>query len=140
MIRTAEIIEAIDLTQVEGKAWVAHAHAMSDVEREAWLCHEDHFYVKDYSDMPVPDLASLRPLHLSRFHTCSSCSITHSFHLASVAESKNNGSKLQGLELFAGAGGLSAGMDQSGFIETQWAVEWVTSAALTYQYVLFFAV
>jgi hypothetical protein len=33
----------------------------------------------------------------------------------------------------AGAGGLGTGLDQSGFVETRWAVEFSPSAALTYQ-------
>lgn len=41
--------------------------------------------------------------------------------------------KLRGLELFAGAGGLSAGLEQAKFVETLWAVEWSPSAAQTYQ-------
>ena len=41
--------------------------------------------------------------------------------------------KLRGLELFAGAGGLSAGLEQADFVQTQWAIEWSPSAACTYQ-------
>lgn len=125
---------AIDVSHIEGKAWVMHAHSMTKAHREAWLLHEDHFYVKHCLDMHSPDLANLRSLPSSKFHSCSSCLKAHQESLTSSIDGHH---KLQGLELFAGAGGLSAGMDQSGFVETQWIVEWTTSATLTYQYVFY---
>ena len=133
LYQTAQTMRAVDVERIEGKAWVVHANLMAAALREACLQNEDCFYVEQYANKFKPALADLKPLHSSQFHNCQICGMTA--HQMS-SQDKHGNQKLQGLELFAGAGGLSAGMDQSGFVETQWVVEWTTSAALTYQYVL----
>jgi hypothetical protein len=45
-------------------------------------------------------------------------------------------SPLMGLDIFSGAGGLSLGLESTGFVKTRWAVEYDKSAALTFRYVL----
>ena len=49
-------------------------------------------------------------------------------------EALGQSGKLRGLELFAGAGGLSLGLEQAG-VDMKWAIEWEPDAAKSYQYV-----
>ena len=51
----------------------------------------------------------------------------------SSPEKKYHKNKLKGLDIFAGAGGFSVGLEESGIIETKWAIEWNKDAANTYK-------
>jgi hypothetical protein len=46
------------------------------------------------------------------------------------------GTKLRALDIFAGCGGLSTGLKSSGVVETKYAIEFFTSAAQTFKYVI----
>ncbi len=41
--------------------------------------------------------------------------------------------KLRAMDIFSGCGGLTVGMDKTGIVETKWAVEFASSAALTFE-------
>ncbi|KAJ3542763.1 hypothetical protein NM688_g5941 [Phlebia brevispora] len=98
----------LDVHSIEGKAFALPVNSkLLKMPLDQWLSYEDHFYFKTAS------LAS--PLK----HSASKPCLQHS--------------KLQGLELFAGAGGLSAGLEQAGFVQTRWAVEWMPSPASTFK-------
>ncbi|KAF8266486.1 S-adenosyl-L-methionine-dependent methyltransferase [Lactarius quietus] len=53
---------------------------------------------------------------------------------ANIIKTKDESSPIQALELFSGAGGLSIGLEDTGFVKTKWAVECAPSAARTFQY------
>ncbi|KAJ7578378.1 S-adenosyl-L-methionine-dependent methyltransferase [Mycena floridula] len=87
-----------------------------DAEIEEWIRDEDHYFLSD-----------------PKFKTCRKCieERTETVHQRRIQKAAHQ--PLQGLELFAGAGGLSTGMDQSGFVHTAWAVEFFEAAAQTFQ-------
>ncbi|CAB5396346.1 unnamed protein product [Rhizophagus irregularis] len=37
------------------------------------------------------------------------------------------------MDIFSGCGGLTVGMDRTGIVETKWAIEFASSAALTFE-------
>ena len=132
---------------VEGKAFVACPASARAVE--AWVQKDDHFYCDIYGDTLTSALEDLQSLSW----TLVQCNQCHAASLdASLKEETLLGAhqKLRGLELFAGAkstmlnaqldltvitgaGGLSTGLELSGFVETRWAVEFSPSAAKTFQ-------
>ncbi|KAI9446182.1 S-adenosyl-L-methionine-dependent methyltransferase [Lactarius indigo] len=105
---------------------------------DLWLGHEDHFYVQDCSVNPpfirVEDCNKLRVMDLASHSYCLEC---YEEHMESISEQKlfvQSHQPLQALELFSGAGGLSIGLEDSGFVETKWAIEYAPSAARTFWY------
>jgi DNA (cytosine-5)-methyltransferase 1 len=103
---------------------------ISDVnEIEKWIQHDDHFFVKDI----LASNGRPRRLKPGELQVCSICLKERESKMAEKEQFKQSASKLVGLELFAGAGGLGYGMEISQFVDTRWAVEFMPSAALTYQ-------
>ena len=126
----------VDVHRIEGKAFVAHADDCHDLDLEIkgdWLAHEDCFHVRRCSSLATPHFADLKQLPHRSLQTCLLCRDEHIQSLLAARSTSLHCTKLRGLELFAGAGGLSAGLEQSGFVDTRWVVEWMTSAAMTYK-------
>ncbi|KAI9459440.1 S-adenosyl-L-methionine-dependent methyltransferase [Lactarius psammicola] len=128
--------ESIPIKNIVGKCYVQHPSAIQDLG--LWLCHEDHFYVQDCSVNPpfirVEDCNGLRVMDLASHSYCVEC---YEKHMESISEQKllvQSHRPLQTLELFSGAGGLSIGLEDSGIVETKWAIEYAPSAARTFQY------
>ncbi|RPD66509.1 S-adenosyl-L-methionine-dependent methyltransferase, partial [Lentinus tigrinus ALCF2SS1-7] len=127
-----DVFSSVKPDFVEGKAYVACL--ASARAREDWVQRDDHFYCDLFQ--LSGDCHTLGPLLPSALPLCQSCHAEAlDGHL--VEESlRATHHRLRGLELFAGAGGLSTGLEMSGFIETKWAVEFSPSAAKTFQQVL----
>ncbi|KAH9026772.1 S-adenosyl-L-methionine-dependent methyltransferase [Lactarius pseudohatsudake] len=128
--------ESIPIKNIVGKCYVQHPSAIQDLG--LWLCHEDHFYVQDCSVKPpfikVEDCNDLRVMDLASHSYCVDC---YEKHMEGISEQKlfvQSHQPLQALELFSGAGGLSIGLEDSGFVETRWAIEYAPSAARTFWY------
>ncbi|KAH9945791.1 S-adenosyl-L-methionine-dependent methyltransferase [Epithele typhae] len=119
-------------SSIEGKAYVSNPSSLR--EREEW-CQEDHHFYCDLESSCIhpespADLSPLLPHQLPQCHPC-----LQSVH-STLLETKQllaSARKLRGLELFSGAGGLSTGLHQSGFVDTKWAVEFSPSAAKSFQ-------
>ncbi|RDX56375.1 S-adenosyl-L-methionine-dependent methyltransferase [Lentinus brumalis] len=128
LVRT-NVYQNIESPCVEGKAFVACP--ASARAKETWVQRDDHFYC----DLSQHSSASpiLEPLTSGALAQCMDCNAADldSF-MAEECLMATHG-KLRGLELFAGAGGLSTGLEMSGFIETKWAVEFSPSAAKTFR-------
>ncbi|KAJ2935641.1 hypothetical protein H1R20_g1454, partial [Candolleomyces eurysporus] len=112
---------------LSGLCYVRQISNVDEIEK--WIQHDDHFFVKDII------AADGRPRRLKpgEFQVCSTCLEEREGKMAEKEQFKQSASKLVGLELFAGAGGLGYGMELSQFVETRWAVEFMPSAASTYQ-------
>lgn len=119
---------------IESKAFVVHRASLSPKELDAWCAHDDHFYVDCKSDADRPRSSEeFEQLSLKSFHTCDACVALRQEQLAERQGLVDVHPPLRGLELFAGAGGLSTGFDESGYVKTMWAVELGASACLTYE-------
>lgn len=138
LYQSEETCDGIDAWRIEGKAYVEHPKRFTPDQLEEWLSHDDHFYVDVWTesyhryDLKVEDF---RPLAPHRFKPCKECKTQR---LERIKEDRrllhtNKSMRARGLELFAGAGGLSSGLDQSGFVQTKWAVEMDSSAVLSYK-------
>lgn len=114
--------------------FVVHRSSLSDDELENWCAQDDHFYVNCKAESDKPRSSDEFEL-ISRksFRACHECVELRKEQLVEQQELMRNHSPLRGLELFAGAGGLSTGFDESGYVKTMWAVELGASACLTYE-------
>lgn len=107
---------------------------MTANELEEWLAQSsDHFYVDKMTETAKPPLEALSRLPRRSFKTCKECYEERVEKMKEQRRLHKSRKPLRGLELFAGAGGLSTGFDQSGFVKTEWAVEMEPSAVLSYK-------
>ncbi|KAF7314340.1 DNA (cytosine-5)-methyltransferase [Mycena kentingensis (nom. inval.)] len=90
----------------------------------------DRFYVSEW-ETAEHRIEPMLNEHLDDLKE-SICDECLSHHKSSMEGFHLRHSQLASLDLFAGAGGLSAGMEQSGFFETRWAVEVAPAAAQTF--------
>ncbi|KIJ27818.1 hypothetical protein M422DRAFT_37561, partial [Sphaerobolus stellatus SS14] len=121
-----DMIKLFSLTLIEGKCFVQEKGIVQDNDIS------DHFYVDRQSkELHIQQIGDLRHLH-ETLETCDKCPTAKQQHRTLYSFHKAN-SKLKAMELFAGAGGLSTGLEQSGFIKSHWAVELCPRAAATFQ-------
>ncbi|EJF66181.1 S-adenosyl-L-methionine-dependent methyltransferase [Dichomitus squalens LYAD-421 SS1] len=124
-----DVIISVKMKAVEGKAFVACPS--SPWQREQWVKADDHFYCDLFAKSLTPQsLEILQPTALVHCNRCYAAVLEEATEEELLLKTS---SKLRGLELFAGAGGLSTGLDLSGFVETRWAVELSESACKTFQ-------
>ncbi|KAJ7256535.1 S-adenosyl-L-methionine-dependent methyltransferase [Mycena haematopus] len=110
----------VDAEDLDGLFFVRPFDLDQGAERDAWIdAHPDRFYITGDAE--------------DEFKRCEDC---FQKHLAEVEEIESLplrfGEPLPVLEVFSGAGGLSQGLDQSGFFQTKWAVERSVPAAKTF--------
>ncbi|EJD02256.1 S-adenosyl-L-methionine-dependent methyltransferase, partial [Fomitiporia mediterranea MF3/22] len=94
---------------LDGHCFILRISDIDDID--AWLEGPDNFVIDQK-----------RPLE-----QCQKCLIAR--ELFSESEDSVKELPLRAMDLFSGAGGLTTGMDQSGFIKTCWAVERCPAAA-----------
>ncbi|KAH6918476.1 S-adenosyl-L-methionine-dependent methyltransferase [Coprinopsis sp. MPI-PUGE-AT-0042] len=104
-------------------------HLIDEEKVEPWVRHHDHFYVHEEED----DGMTVQELPRKSFAYCKPCRRQRETQVAEEEAFAANQRKIISMELFAGAGGLGLGMDLSGHVQTDYAVEFVGSAACTYQ-------
>ncbi|KAF8163400.1 S-adenosyl-L-methionine-dependent methyltransferase [Crassisporium funariophilum] len=95
---------------------------------EAWIKHDDHFYLNQKGNED-----KLVKMDKHKFICCKVCYNKDKRVIEHVGHFLQGNSKLVGMELFCGAGGLGVGMDMSGFVETKYAIEFAPAAAKTYK-------
>ncbi|KAI0672839.1 S-adenosyl-L-methionine-dependent methyltransferase [Trametes maxima] len=126
------VTTTVKLGLISGKAYVICPS--SALEVESFVHHDDHFYCDIWSDSLSPSsLDDLEVLDSPGFEQCHLCCSQFMEVYAEKEHLMETFGPLKGLELFAGAGGLSTGLEMSGCVQTRWAVEFSPSAAKTYQ-------
>ncbi|KAI0032194.1 S-adenosyl-L-methionine-dependent methyltransferase [Vararia minispora EC-137] len=107
---TCEEKENVEHSRLAGKFFVKHKDDVDD----GWFDNLDHF-VMSHQETESGAVGSLTRLR------------RRDLQLALLRQF----GPLRGLELFAGVGGLSEGLRQSGIVDTRWAVEFSPSCAKT---------
>ena len=140
-LRFTDTYRVIDASNLDGKFRIREKRSFGkngNLLRE-WLADDNNFVFLGHSG------------HLCQ---CQLCSEVDEHVFKTMLEAKSN--KLKAMDLFAGkddtplpsfivsinlrfvgAGGLTTGIDGSGFVETCWAVEMAHSASLTLKSVLY---
>lgn len=125
---------SFEIGHIEGKPHVVHPSSLCNISPDDWVSHDDHFLLDLHSPTWPPKRS-----HLQKLRDILQCHACISDRLESLQADQDilaRHQPLRCLELFAGAGGLAAGLHQSGFIETKWAVESSVSAAMSFAYEL----
>lgn len=136
----------ICVDKIDGNCFVRYLTDPDEIKE--WLEEPDHFYIHEEED----EDGGLKPLDRATFRQCETCLNVREEMISRNQRLKNCNQPLRGMELFSGqflrmvshslaaiillspgAGGLGVGMEMSGFVETQYAVEISPSAAATYQ-------
>ncbi|KAI9769140.1 MAG: hypothetical protein M1840_004491 [Geoglossum simile] len=126
----------IPIDRLEGKCTVRHVDDIDDLS--AFKDLEDTFYVADKLSSRIGD----REEHLiSEVERLDRTEIP--FSISSESEFgegqgilitfMSEARKLRGMDIFAGAGGLTIGLDQAGAVKTEWAIEFSSAAALAFK-------
>lgn len=124
----------MDVRYIEGKVFVVHRDEMTPEELDDWCSYDDHFYVDCKVSTDKPRSSDLfEKLSKKSFKNCLDCVEHRRKELEERERLMESHEPLRGIELFAGAGGLSTGIEMSGFFKTRFAVEMCGSAVLTYR-------
>ncbi|KAJ6597262.1 S-adenosyl-L-methionine-dependent methyltransferase [Mycena vulgaris] len=117
---------------LDGLCFVRFLDADDDAQQdeiERWVeSHPDHFFTNEKET--VDGIGTVMP---EDFNWCSTCFDKHCDDLEARQRFVRRFGQVALLELFAGAGGLSQGLCQSGFFTTDCAVELSESAAETFR-------
>ncbi|KAJ6502172.1 S-adenosyl-L-methionine-dependent methyltransferase [Mycena sanguinolenta] len=108
----------VDPEDLDGLFFVQQFDQDQAVERDAWIdANPDHFHIDGEEE----------------FKCCEECLQKHLVEVEEIESLPLRfGGPLPVLEVFSGAGGLSQGLGQSKFFQTQWAVERSVPAAKTF--------
>jgi hypothetical protein len=117
--------------QLDGKCYVRHQKDIEDMEM--YKDENDRFWVADkVADEIHPggviSRRDLTPLPPNEFKYAEKTEIKLTAQANRVKSFLKNTKKLRGLDIFAGAGGLSLGMHMSDAVETLWAFEFSEAA------------
>lgn len=130
MLVLTDEFRVFDMSRIEGKFYVSHPATLSKRELRQWLEKDDHFLLAWRTSVyPPKRLGDLREFGRRHFVSCDICTAEHSAELQEEQDLLKRHGRLRCMDLFAGAGGLSVGLHQSGFVQTKWAVELMSSAA-----------
>lgn len=117
----------ISPTSLQGKCWIAN---YDEIDSEHGL---ETFYVDRWAPTRIcSGVSELRSLK-EKIQRCALCLDETRRTRDERRTYKRDHVPLRMMELFAGAGGLSTGLEQSGFTKSYWAVELSPSAAATFQ-------
>ncbi|TDL25000.1 S-adenosyl-L-methionine-dependent methyltransferase [Rickenella mellea] len=123
--------QTVSVEDLAGVCFVEHIGNIANIG--AWLQSDDHFVVaKEALVSTLTLFTSLHPLSSSKFYKCAECFEEHQHKINSSNEYLQQNAPLTAFELFAGAGGLSCGMQLSRFVKVKWAAEFSPGAAKTY--------
>jgi hypothetical protein len=131
-----ECIRTQAATLIDGKCTVLHRDTILDLN--AYKREVDSFWFSEclFGDIRKESTLSSWKLEELDFDECETNEITIG-EIQSANRAKDfvmaNAPKIRALDIFAGCGGLTAGMDQTGVIETTHAIEFAPSAALTFK-------
>ncbi|KAJ3540965.1 hypothetical protein NMY22_g4087 [Coprinellus aureogranulatus] len=122
------VVHDVSPTLLSGHCYIQQFKSHDLVSIENWIKHDDHFFTNS-----ILDRGKLRRLRSGELAICARCSTVKDAELEQKQTFLASAKKLVGMELFAGAGGLGYGMELSGFVDTQYAVEFMPSAAKTFK-------
>ncbi|CAG8457057.1 771_t:CDS:10 [Funneliformis caledonium] len=121
--------------KLEGVCWVEHKDRISDLN--LYKDEMDTFYIDYKTTKKYPKLSDLESIDVDEVQLCPLCKekrqnrqkeMSEFFEYINVQQKK-----LRAMDIFSGCGGLTVGMDQTGIVETMWAIEFASSAALTFE-------
>ncbi|CAG8618202.1 1992_t:CDS:2, partial [Diversispora eburnea] len=121
---------------LEGVCTVSHKENINDLE--AYKDETDTFYVdykipKSFSRLADVNEVHMEPNEITICQTCADLRQDKQKNLEEFYEFIKDNRKLRSMDIFSGCGGITVGMEQTGVVDTRWAIEFASSAALTFQ-------
>ncbi|CAI2176831.1 6757_t:CDS:2, partial [Funneliformis geosporum] len=121
--------------KVEGLCWVEHKDRISDLN--SYKDEMDTFYIDYKTTKKYPKLSDLESIDADEVQLCPLCKEKRQNRQKEMSEFIEyvnvQHKKLRAMDIFSGCGGLTVGMDKTGIVETMWAIEFASSAALTFE-------
>jgi BAH domain/C-5 cytosine-specific DNA methylase len=126
----------IPADRLEGKCTVKHIDDIDDLS--AFKDLEDTFYVADKLSSRIGDreehlISEVERLGRTEMPFSLSSESEFSEERERLVTFMSEARKLRGMDIFAGAGGLTIGLDQAGAVKTEWAIEFSSAAALAFK-------
>jgi DNA (cytosine-5)-methyltransferase 1 len=119
---------------IEGICRVEHKDDIADLD--FFKDQADYFYVDQITRKEL-DCENMRPLGTNEHKVCKACTAKFKRQLgdicAFVQHIQASNQKLRAMDIFSGCGGITVGMDQTGVVDTRWAIEFDSSAAMTFK-------
>ncbi|KAJ7632933.1 S-adenosyl-L-methionine-dependent methyltransferase [Roridomyces roridus] len=119
----------VNIEDIDGPCWVRNLdpqNSKDQPEIQVWLKHPDHFISNQSKSGDAW-------IDIQNIPLCHPCLQKHREELEASQRLLRNGVEIPVLELFAGAGGLSQGLEHSPLLATKWAVEMSVPAAETFR-------
>jgi DNA-cytosine methyltransferase len=133
---TPERIQILD-EQVIGKCSVRHVEHIKDLAN--YKSFEDTFYISKQISNKYQNIGSspykkfqLIDLQAHEIEIAEDSEVELASEMSRIENFLKNGKKLRGMDVFAGAGGLTVGLDMSQSVKTEWAIEINASASDTF--------
>ncbi|KAJ7721567.1 hypothetical protein DFH07DRAFT_972254 [Mycena maculata] len=127
---------AVEVDDLDGPCFVRHLDPEEPADQEeieTWVdAHPDHFHTNK-KEKKNGEMSVMMSVKEEEFGYCIDCFNQHCDELEDGKRLVHRNGRIPVLEVFSGAGGLSQGLDQSGFFTTEWAVERSFPAAETFR-------
>lgn len=132
LIFTKEEVQ-IPATEIEGKCFVLHKGYIRDLN--IWKNQEDTFWYDSGTDMESGiTMEALRNINKEDIRIYKESILEKEKRVNLLGDFERHGEKLRGMDIFAGAGGLTIGLDKGGAVKTRWAIEFATSPAMSFKH------
>jgi hypothetical protein len=127
---------SVPFDRLEGKCIVKHIDDIEDLS--AFKDLDDTFYVADKlssrsSDRKEHLISDIERLDRAGFSSSNATESEFTEEQKRLNTFMSEARKLRGMDIFAGAGGLTIGLDHAGAVKTEWAIEFSSAAALAFK-------
>nr|AOP04004.1 C-5 cytosine-specific DNA methylase [Rhizophagus irregularis] len=124
-----------NVNKLEGVCWVEHKDRINNLS--VYKDEMDTFYIDCKTTKKHPNLSDLENMNADDIQLCVLCKEKRQNYQKDMSEFVEylniQQKKLKAMDIFSGCGGLTVGMDRTGIVETKWAIEFASSAALTFE-------
>ncbi|ORX99839.1 S-adenosyl-L-methionine-dependent methyltransferase [Basidiobolus meristosporus CBS 931.73] len=120
----------VNIAKLEGTCWVQHQDTISDLD--AYKDQVDTFYISGHR-AHISGKEPLEDIRASSIRICGACQSARDTNERHAKRLQRKRKPLAALDIFSGCGGLTCGLKQSGVVETKYAIEFYSSAALSFE-------
>ncbi|KAI9032735.1 S-adenosyl-L-methionine-dependent methyltransferase [Phycomyces nitens] len=119
-------IKTVNVSRIEGKCWVEHTEDIKDMTKFKEDTNAFHVSTKRIDK-------EIQLFKKNELKQCIQCKKQHTESQGNHARFMESGTKLVGLDIFSGCGGLTCGMDMTGVVDTKYAIEFSPSASISFE-------
>ncbi|KAK9679209.1 hypothetical protein K7432_016366, partial [Basidiobolus ranarum] len=120
----------LSIDRLEGTCWVQHKDTIADLD--SYKDQADTFYISGQREFKQ-GTGPLEDVPVSSIENCALCKSAREKAHDKFKKLQKSRGPLTALDIFSGCGGLTCGLKQSGIVETKYAIEFYSSAALSFE-------